>query len=99
MEVLTDIFWHGDQIVWKNLFRHFLICLNTAWVLLAGCREDRPFNWDHIPIIHFDNPSATPPQKFIYDEIFANFFTNEGVSSYIAALARRAHPVRRNELA
>jgi hypothetical protein len=41
MEVFADIFWHGDQIVWVNLFRHFLLCLNTAWVLLADCREDR----------------------------------------------------------
>jgi hypothetical protein len=82
-----------------NLFRHYLICLNTAWVLLAGCGEDISFNWDHIPIIHFEDPSVTPPQKAIYDEIFDNFFTNEAVSSYISALTRRAHPVRRNELA
>lgn len=99
MEGFTDIFWRGDAIVWENLFRHYLICLNTAWVLLAGCGEDISFNWDHIPIIQFEDPSVTPAQKAIYDEIFGNFFTNEAVSAYISALTRRGQPVRRNELA
>jgi hypothetical protein len=97
MEGFTDIFWCGDAILWANLFRHYLICLNTAWVLLAGCGADICFNWDHIAIIHFEDPSVT--QKAIYDEIFGTFFTNEAVSSYISALTRRAQPVRRNELA
>jgi hypothetical protein len=99
MEGFTDIFWRGDAIVWENLFRHYLICLNTAWVLLAGCGEDHPLNWDHIPIIQFEDPSITPPQKAVYDEIFDDFFGNEAVSSYICALTHRTHPIRRNELA
>jgi hypothetical protein len=27
MEGFRDMYWSGDYIVWKNLFRHYLLCL------------------------------------------------------------------------
>ena len=27
MEGYKDVFWSGDRIVWRNLFRHYLLCL------------------------------------------------------------------------
>jgi hypothetical protein len=27
MEGYKDVFWAGDRIVWRNLLRHYLLCL------------------------------------------------------------------------
>jgi hypothetical protein len=98
MEGFRDVFWKGDIIVWNNLFKHYLICLNLAFVLLFTCKEEQPFDWRQIPILWSDDPNRTPEQKDIHDEIFRNFFGDESVRSYIEAIAHREAPIRRNQL-
>jgi hypothetical protein len=99
MEGLRDIFWQGDTIVWKNLIRHYLLCLDRACTLLTLCGEEQPFGWDQVLILNWDNISLTPHHKALQDEIRAAFFGEEAVHSYIEELASRATPIRRNELA
>src|SRR5580692_7418875 len=43
MEGYKDVFWLGDRIVWRNLLRHYLLCLlkTTAVCLMAGPDFDR----------------------------------------------------------
>ena len=37
MEGYRDVFWLGDSIIWKNLFRHYLFCLqNISMLVLVG---------------------------------------------------------------
>lgn len=38
-----DVFWSGGRIVWRNLLRHYLLCLlkTTAVCLMAGPDFDR----------------------------------------------------------
>ena len=98
-EGVKDIFWRGDEIIWANLFKHYLVCLNTAWVLLAVCKEDEPFDWQNIPIDYLHGRSLTPEQEKIHSEIFQAFFKPRNVRNYVKLLARRGHPIRRNELA
>ena len=31
MEGFLDIFWKGDKIVWDNLLKHYLMCLETLY--------------------------------------------------------------------
>jgi hypothetical protein len=99
MEGLKDIFWRGDEIVWKNLFKHYLVCLNVAWCLLVLCGEEQPLGWDKISVLNFDAQGVTPEQKTFHDEIFAKFFSEEAIRSYIEELSTRSQPIRRNELA
>ena len=98
-EGIKDVFWQGDVIVWTNLFKHYIVCLNTAWVLLGVCKEDQPFDWKNIPIDYFHGQSLTPGQASIHAELFAISFKPRNVRNYIKALANRTHPIRRNELA
>jgi hypothetical protein len=30
MEGYKDVYWTGDRIVWRNLLRHYLLCLSCA---------------------------------------------------------------------
>ena len=33
MEGFKELFWRGDQIVWENLIRHYLLCLSQTVVV------------------------------------------------------------------
>jgi hypothetical protein len=36
VEGFMDVFWAGDGILWRNLFRHYLLCLiQAAYVCLV----------------------------------------------------------------
>jgi len=98
MEGFREVFWQGDKIVWTNLFKHYLRCVDKAWAMLIRCGDDQPFGWDHIPVLHFTDPSPTPQHKVIIDEIYSEFFKNNVISWLITELSDRGLPVRRNEL-
>ena len=34
MEGYRDIVWRGDEIVWTNLFTHYVYCLHTSFFYL-----------------------------------------------------------------
>ena len=42
MEGYKDVFWSGDRIVWRNLLRHYLLCLlqTTSLCLTMGPKFD-----------------------------------------------------------
>jgi hypothetical protein len=31
MEGLRQVYWRGDRIVWRNLLRHYIICLHNRY--------------------------------------------------------------------
>jgi hypothetical protein len=99
MEGFRDIFWRGDAVVWRNLLRHYLLCVERAFSLLAVLGEDQPLDWRMIPVFNHGDTSFTPQQKAKQDEIIEAFFAEECIKSYIDALAARTQPVRRAELA
>src|ERR1700677_2508651 len=43
MEGYKDVFWLGDRIVWRNLLRHYLLCLlqTASLCVVAGPEFDR----------------------------------------------------------
>jgi Protein of unknown function (DUF2971) len=99
MEGFRDIFWRGDQIVWRNLLRHYVLCLDYAFSLLLTCGEEHSFRWNEIPILNCMDTNVIPEHKAMQDEIDASFFQDDGIQSAIKAFSARALPIRRNELA
>ena len=95
MEGFRDVFWQGDRIAWKNLFRHYLRCLTRACALWFVCGEDHPFGWDQIPIL--DPCLPTEAAAALDAQIDDAFFSNDA-DEYINALSGRTTPVRRDEL-
>ena len=43
MEGFRDVIWSGDKIAWKNLFRHYFMCLEhvSGLLLIAGEEHNR----------------------------------------------------------
>ena len=50
VEGTRKLFWHGDQIAWANLFRHYLCCLNEVYILFRVGHYERPATPADIPI-------------------------------------------------
>jgi hypothetical protein len=68
-EGIKDVFWQGDKIVWENLFKHYLVCLNTAWALLSVCGENHSFDWKNIPINYLGGQSLTGASVFANTQV------------------------------
>ena len=99
MEGYKDVFWSGDGIVWRNLLRHYLLCLlqTTSLCLMMGPKFDRA-DLKTIVFSAFENlPDA--PVRAIYQHTCDAFFADPNIQKLIEALANRTTPLRRDELA
>lgn len=97
MEGFRDIFWSGDKIVWKNLFKHYLLCLEQVIsIYVISGEEYGKVDEKNIPIYKSYENFPTPQYKEIFDKITVEFF--EGCSEIIEKISLRSTPVRKNEL-
>lgn len=98
MEGFRDVFWQGDSIVWKNLLRHYLLCLewSCSFVLIAG--ESEAISQKDIPIRHVHEIEPTPQYKERISNLISEFQKNKSVNIIVEALSSRTTPIRREEL-
>jgi hypothetical protein len=98
MEGYKDLFWRGDEIVWRNLLRHYLACLVQSVVAAFGLREA------YTPAISrnfvFTTPSSlpTPQLKELHQRVCASVLGKKVIAELPSTLARRALPLRREEV-
>jgi hypothetical protein len=97
MEGYRDIFWKGDLIVWKNLIKCYLFCLQHAWAFLAISGKDAVPAEFHMPV-YADIHAQPHGMKKIYDDICEAVFKYPEVNSYVENISKRSTPVRKNEL-
>jgi hypothetical protein len=99
MEGFRDLFWSGDRIVWENLFKHYLRCLNRAFTIYVIGGDSQSLGWANLPIVG-PMPSEVRTEKLdaLLQEIFDDMLTEPTVARLIKALDGRAFPVRRDEL-
>ncbi|WP_165909728.1 DUF2971 domain-containing protein [Variovorax guangxiensis] len=99
MEGFRDLFWKGDRIVWENLFKHYLRCLNWTFSMYAIAGESHPLIWNDVPIVG-PMPSELNTEKLdaLQQGIFGDFLAEPAVIRLVDALDGRALPVRRDEL-
>lgn len=98
MEGYREIYWHGDEIAWKNLFRHYLLCLERLCLLAILCDEDQSLSPKDIPIHVSMDDFPTPEAKKYFSEIAERFFNNEYIILLLEAILTRTTPTRRDEL-
>ena len=98
MEGYKDVFWLGDRIVWRNLLRHYLLCL-----LHMACRTLLiPTGLEPLDLktIVLSAPEELPqaPIREIYRRMCEAFLADASVATFIEAMAARSTPLRRDEL-
>ncbi|MDO9404729.1 MAG: hypothetical protein Q7T87_11925 [Polaromonas sp.] len=96
MEGFKDLFWLGDEILWTNLFKHYLRCVSVTFTLILLLGKE-PVAWATIPVEE-PNHANGPGADELDEKIFAEFFAQPSIAEFIKALARSGHPIRRDEL-
>lgn len=98
MEGYRDLFWEGDHIAWKNLFKHYLFCLERVCSLHLLSGEDRVISKENMPIFSGENDLPTPTYKDLFTRICNNFFKTQEIFTLINKISARTTAIRRDEL-
>ena len=98
MEGLRDIVWRGDEIVWTNLFKHYVYCLHEAWgdAKIAG-NEHTLAMGDFSIFCSYDCYKTSQTQD-VFDESWRRALTEIGIGNLANKLANVEHNIRVNEL-
>jgi hypothetical protein len=98
LEGYKDIVWRGDRIVWRNLFRHYLLCLMQTISLLgiAGSKFSTEMAANLVHQTDADLPQA--PVREIYSGVCDAFFGHPSAEVLLNALSRPGKAIRRDEL-
>ena len=98
MEGFRDIVWRGDVVVWQNLFRNYISCLNHSVILARLLGNADTILPEQIPIEGLANENETPMAAAILDELCCKVFDRCKLHGLMQDLASTNHAVRRDEL-
>lgn len=98
MEGFRDIVWQGDDIVWINLFRHYISCLNLTVSLVVLQGSEVTITPNDIPIEGLAGEHSSPMETTILDELCTVVFERCRLHQLIHDLSSSNRPVRRDEL-
>lgn len=98
MEGYRDILWSGDLIAWKNIFSHYVFCLERLSNLLLISGEGHKIDAGYIPVFGSTDDLPTNSYKKLFSKIKARFLNNNDVSALILSISKRSTPIRREEL-
>lgn len=98
MEGFKDIYWQGDEVVWKNLLKHYLYCLYMFYgaVCVAGAEHELSLN--HISVFQDKEIMEIQKANGIYPRICDNFLKNPIIKSLLNDLAHKSRKIKRSEL-
>ena len=98
MEGLRDIVWSGDKIVWTNLFKHYMYCLNWTYLLTKLFGNQIALEADHIPIEgRWDKPPTLQLDE-MFNEIWSKVCDDLRLSVLVDKIATTRRKVRSSEL-
>jgi hypothetical protein len=98
MEGFRDIFWKGDDIVWRNLLKQYVICVEHIFVMTLISQDKLKLTLNDIALFNSIPTNLPQPKIDLWNKIKIEFFTNAFVNELPASLSRRKNPIRRGEL-
>ena len=98
MEGFKDIFWSGDDIVWSNLFRHYVRCMTHAFFFLSMAQEEHQLSWGLIPVLDPSSEGLEDEVKVLFNEALSEVLSHPELDECVQRIAGRSSAVRRNEL-
>ena len=99
LEGFKDIYWSGDDIVWGNFLRHYLLCLMQTITIFLSSGDQFALDKCSSVIFQTDDDLPMAPVREIYSAICEAFLGHKAPQVLISNLSSRATPVRRDELA
>lgn len=97
MEGFRNIYFSGDEIVWKNLFKHYLLCLEQVSQLLILCQEEHHTMTDKdIPVFKTYSDFETKEYEQLFESISTEFF--DICQEFVKKISTRTTAIGRDEL-
>ncbi len=99
IEGFKDLFWRGDEIVWRNLLKHYVFCLMRSFSIAVVSGN----NFGQVPskgiIFGAEHNLPTEQIKGLFKRICDAFFENQNINHFPGILAHYPYPLRRDGLA
>jgi hypothetical protein len=98
LEGYQDVFWDGDEVLWENLLRHYLLNLHQAARICALADDDEDL--DEYAIEPKLTPDDLSPEdnRREFNSICQSFFEERGFGSISSSLSSLPEPLKRNNL-
>lgn len=98
MEQSRDIVWKGDEIIWRNLFKHYLYCLDRVFQLTIVAPKGYEIGISSIPIYEIKSDTKTHQQLAMLDEIESRTFGSVKLEALLGTVLTAEREIRRSEL-
>jgi len=97
LEGYQDVFWEGDQVLWENLLRNYLLNLLSSTHTCLIWDDDE---FDEFAIQADLTPEDLPTDEFrqLFESVCEAFFDERGFQSIPAKLAALPQPLKRKGL-
>jgi hypothetical protein len=98
VEGFKDLFWLGDEIVWRNLLKHYVLCLiELAPVCFTGASDCGRGVLQNI-VLAVPDELPDSPARTMYNRVAEAFLSEAPVHKFVEVMASRTTPIRRSEL-
>ncbi|WP_147441084.1 hypothetical protein [Halorubrum sp. Atlit-26R] len=98
LEGYQDVFWEGDEVLWENLLRHYLLNLHQAAIVCALSEDDEALEEYAIDPKLTRSDLSTDKLRQQFDSICQSFFEERGFEKIPSSLASLPKPLKRNNL-
>lgn len=97
MEGFKDIFWSGDEIVWKNFITNYARSIEHSFSYLAIVGDKEKMGYANI-LVEPHRKRNTSLQDSLMKEIIEKAFENKLINELPMSLSKRRSHIRRDEL-
>lgn len=98
MEGLRDVFWQGDEIIWKNFIINYTKSLEKIFALVIILDESKKITVDDIQVSYELLAKYSPKHDELITEIINKVFKVKFISELPNGLSKRSTSIRRSEL-
>lgn len=97
LEGYQDVIWEGDEVLWENLFRNYL--LNLLWAANT-CALYNDETFEEMAIQPDLTPDDLPTDEYrhLFDSVCQSFFEERGFGTIPSSLASLPEPLKRKNL-
>lgn len=97
IEGYQDMFWEGDEVLWENLLRHYL--LNILWAgHTCAIYDDKTFEENAIRPRLTRDGLPTDDFRELFDSVCQSFFDERGFETIPSSLASLPKPLKKDSL-
>lgn len=87
MEGDIDVYWDGDEVLWKNFFRHYVLCLGSLYFHGAITNKADTLTKDDINIFVTNKDLTSDLYKNLFKSVYKRVMKNRNIIKVIDVLS------------